>query len=98
MWRKVWRKSVPVLLVTGADSGGGLAHGYKVRTLDIVHPWTQPAANKGAALIVCMILKNKAARPDRLCSASSPAARAVRLQSAAAAPRSTVPFEIPAGA
>lgn len=75
-----------------------LAHGYKVRTLEIIHPWTQPAASPGAALTVCMILKNKAARADRLLSASSPLAKAVLLQSAAAPQDGAATgFSIPAG-
>jgi len=78
--------------------GAALAHGYKVRTLEIVHPWTQPPPSRGAALVVCMILKNKGTRADRLLSATSPLAKAVVLQSAAAPQEGgAAAFSIPAG-
>jgi copper(I)-binding protein len=85
-------------LLAIAIPAGALAHGYKVRTLEIIHPWTQPATSPGTSLIVCMILKNKAARADRLLSASSPLAKAVVLQSAAAPQDGgAAGFSIPAG-
>jgi copper(I)-binding protein len=85
-------------LLAIAIPAGALAHGYKVRTLEIIHPWTQPPPSRGAALLVCMILKNKGTRADRLLSATSPLAKAVLLQSAATPQDGgAAAFSIPAG-
>jgi periplasmic copper chaperone A len=80
---KLLRTALSLILAIGLPVGA-LAHGYKLRTLEIVHPWTQPPASGSNTLVVCMIVRNKGKTPDRLISASSSLARSVALQTGTA--------------
>ncbi len=56
-----------------------LAHGYKLGSLEIAHPWaraTPPSAMAGGGFLT---VTNKGSEPDRLISASSPAAARVEI-------------------
>ena len=66
-----------VLLLAGI--GAAAAHGYKLGTLEIGHPWTRatpPTAPTGGGYLS---IKNTGTEPDRLISASSPAAETVQV-------------------
>ena len=66
-----------VLLFAGI--GAASAHGYKLGALEIGHPWaraTPPTAPTGGGYLS---VKNTGTEPDRLMSASSPAAGAVQV-------------------
>ena len=58
---------------------GALAHGYKLGSLEIGHPWaraTPPSAMAGGGFLT---VTNKGSEPDRLISAKSPAAARVEI-------------------
>ena len=67
------QKSKHSLLVSAACllplliSGAAAAHGYKIKSLEIVHPWTAETAGPAAA--VYMTIRNSAKTPDRLIGA-----------------------------
>ena len=67
------QKSKHSLLVSAACllplliSGAAAAHGYKIKSLEIVHPWT--AETSGTAAAVYMTIRNSAKTPDRLIGA-----------------------------
>ena len=66
-----------VLLLAGI--GAASAHSYKLGALEIGHPWaraTPPTAPTGGGYLS---IKNTGTEPDRLISASSPAAGAVQV-------------------
>ena len=66
-----------VLLLAGI--GAASAHSYKLGALEIGHPWaraTPPTAPTGGGYLS---VKNTGTEPDRLISASSPAAGAVQV-------------------
>jgi copper(I)-binding protein len=66
-----------VLLLAGI--GAASAHSYKLGTLEIGHPWaraTPPTAPTGGGYLS---VKNTGTEPDKLLSASSPAAGAVQV-------------------
>jgi hypothetical protein len=66
-----------VLLLAGI--GAGAAHSYKLGALEIGHPWaraTPPTAPTGGGYLS---IKNTGTEPDRLMSASSPAAETVQV-------------------
>lgn len=48
-----------------ALAGAAQAHSYKQKRIEIVHPWTHPAA-KGETVTVSMLLRNLAKSADRL--------------------------------
>ena len=59
--------------------GAVLAHGYKLGTLDIGHPWTRataPTAPSGGGFLT---VTNNGAAADRLIAARSPAAEQVQI-------------------
>ena len=56
------------------------AHSHKRKGLEIVHPWTSATAAAGAAVAVCMKIKNRSGAPERLLSASTVAAAKTELQ------------------
>ncbi|HKZ95651.1 MAG TPA: copper chaperone PCu(A)C [Hyphomicrobiaceae bacterium] len=74
------------VLATGVS-----AHGYKMKSLEIVHPWAMETAGKTAS--VSMKIASKAHEADRLLSASSTIAERVELAAAAAGSG----FVVPAG-
>jgi len=56
-----------------------VAHGYKVGTLQIIHPWSR-ATPKGAPVAAgYMVLKNEGSEPERLIGGETSAARAFQL-------------------
>jgi copper(I)-binding protein len=58
------------------------AHGYKRKSIEIVHPWTGDKAEAGGRdAIVCMDIKNSGAKADRLVSATSTIAERVEIRS-----------------
>ena len=62
------------------------AHGYKRKSIEIVHPWTGDKAEAGGRdAIVSMDIKNSGAEADRLLSATSAIAERVELRTAAEA-------------
>jgi hypothetical protein len=66
-----------VLLLAGI--GAAAAHSYKLGALEIGHPWaraTPPTAPTGGGYLS---VKNTGTEPDRLMSASSPAAETVQV-------------------
>jgi hypothetical protein len=66
-----------ILLLAGL--GAASAHGYKLGALEIGHPWaraTPPTAPTGGGYLS---VKNTGTTPDRLMSASSPAAEIVQV-------------------
>lgn len=70
-------------LGTALGSAVALAHDFRAGDLRVVHPWarpTPPAAKTGGAYFT---LQNKGTQPDRLVSASSPAAKRVELHTMA---------------
>lgn len=75
-------KRLVIIAATAAallSAGAALAHGFKVGTVEIDHPWsraTAPGAPNGATYFT---LNNTGAEADRLLSASSPAAAKVEL-------------------
>ncbi len=48
-----------------AFGGAAEAHSYKQKRIEIVHPWSRPAA-KGETVVVSMLLRNRAKGADRL--------------------------------
>jgi copper(I)-binding protein len=65
-------------LILGLQASAALAHDFTAGDLAIGHPWTRAAgANANGAGF--LTLRNNGAAPDRLVSASSPAARVVEL-------------------
>lgn len=57
------------------------AHGYKRKSIEIVHPWTGDKAEPGGRdAIVCMDIKNSGGESDRLVSASSAIAQRVEIR------------------
>ena len=63
-------------------SGGASAHGYKIKSLEIVHPWT--AETSGTAAAVYMTIRNSAKTPDRLIGAKVKIAAKSELRTGAA--------------
>ena len=63
-------------------SGAAAAHGYKIKSLEIVHPWTVETAGPAAA--VYMTIRNSAKTPDRLLSAKVKIAAKSELRTGAA--------------
>lgn len=59
------RFAIVVLAACVALCGAAEAHSYTQKRVEIVHPWTQPAA-KGETVVVSMLLRNLAKRADRL--------------------------------
>lgn len=58
-----------------------VAHGYKRKSIEIVHPWTGDKAEPGGRdAIVCMDIKNSGREADRLVSASSVIAQRVEIR------------------
>ena len=70
--------AVLCLVVCATDAS---AHGYKRKSIEIVHPWTGDKAEAGGRdAIVCMDIKNSGAEADRLISATSPIAERVEIR------------------
>jgi len=55
------------------------AHSHKRKGLEIVHPWTSATLTAGAAVAVCMKIKNRSGAPERLIGASTAAAMKTEL-------------------
>ena len=66
-----------LLLSLALISGPALAADTKVGTIEIEHPWARPSAMANGA--VYMELENKGGAPDKLVSASTPAAAKAEL-------------------
>lgn len=65
-------------IILGLPAGAALAHDFTAGDIAIGHPWTRAAgANANGAGF--LTLRNNGAAPDRLVSATSPAARVVEL-------------------
>jgi len=63
-------------------AGDAEAHGYKQKSIEIVHPWTRDAFEPSTRdALVGMEIKNKGALPDRLISAACSLAERVELRS-----------------
>lgn len=72
------------------NATGTMAHGYKQKAIEIVHPWTFDKPEPGGRdAIVGMEIKNSAAKPDRLVSASSAIAQRVEIRNASAGPNNS---------
>ncbi|MCB5426444.1 copper chaperone PCu(A)C [Altererythrobacter sp. CC-YST694] len=68
-------------MAIGLIASAALAHGYKAGDLSIQHPWsrqTAPGQTSGGGF---MTVLNNSPQPDRLLSATSPAAAEVQLHS-----------------
>lgn len=62
-------------------SGGVTAHGYKRKTLEIIHPWTSERAEaNGRDAIVGLSIRNSGKQAERLQYAISPIADSVELR------------------
>lgn len=62
------------------------AHGYKRKSIEIVHPWTGDKTEPGGHdAIVSMDIKNTGKAADKLVSATSPVAAKVEIHSGAGA-------------
>lgn len=73
-----------VLALGLADAAS--AHGYKRKSIEIVHPWTADKPQPGGRdAIVSMDIKNAGASADRLVSATSAIAERVELATGSAA-------------
>jgi copper(I)-binding protein len=71
-----------VALACAAASSAG-AHGYKRKSIEVVHPWTSEKADAdGRQALVGMKMKNASAEPDRLVRAESAVAERVELRAA----------------
>ena len=70
--------AVLCLAVSSVDAS---AHGYKRKSIEIVHPWTGDKAEAGGRdAIVSMDIKNSGAEADRLVSATSTIAERVEIR------------------
>jgi copper(I)-binding protein len=69
------------ILCLAASAVDASAHGYKRKSIEIVHPWTgdKPEAG-GRDAIVSMDVKNSGAEADRLVSATSTIAARVEIR------------------
>jgi hypothetical protein len=80
-------------------AGEAAAHGYKTRTIEIVHPWIAETARDGAG-DVSMIIRNHGRHDERLISIETEvAAKAALLVTAGPDAKAAVPasMTIPAG-
>ena len=67
--------------VISAIGAGVSAHGYKRKTLEIIHPWTSERAEaNGREAIVGLSIRNSGKQTERLRSATSPIADSVELR------------------
>jgi periplasmic copper chaperone A len=89
------------LLFAAAIVPPAAAHSHKMKSLEIVHPWTPETVQKETTTArVFMTIKNSGRIPDRLISASTPRAEKVELvagEERAGDSRSTSPFSIASG-
>jgi periplasmic copper chaperone A len=49
-----------------------LAHEFKIKDFEFIHPWTREPASGVKDVPVFMVLRNKASTPDRIVAVSSP--------------------------
>lgn len=74
---------VIAILFTALCATAASAHGYKRKSIEIVHPWTADKPEPGGRdAIVCMDIKSSGAETDRLVGATSPIAERVEIRAA----------------
>ena len=54
-----------------------LAHEFKIKDFEFIHPWTREPARGVKDVPVYMVLRNTASTPDRIVAVSSPFATSV---------------------
>ena len=92
-----------IVLAVGGSSAAN-AHSHKKKGLEIVHPWVHArSADDTSTAVVCMKIRNRSGRPDRLLGATTSVAANVELQgsepgASAAEPKRPTAFAIAAGA
>jgi hypothetical protein len=57
-----------------------LAHEFKIKNFEFIHPWTREPASGVKDVPVYMVLRNTASTPDRIVSVSSPFATKAELR------------------
>ena len=60
-------------------SAPAFAHGFKAGNIEVEHPWSRATAASTSTGVVYMVLNNEGKEPDRLVSATTPAADKVEL-------------------
>lgn len=75
----ILRLPAAALMLAMAVAGSALAHGYKLGTLEIGHPWSRATAATAATGAAFMKITNTGATSDRLIAARSPAAASVEI-------------------
>jgi copper(I)-binding protein len=56
-----------------------LAHEFKIKDFEFIHPWTREPASGVKDVPVYMVLRNRASTPDRIVAVSSPFATKAEL-------------------
>lgn len=77
-----WFPTLALALLGLGVAGGGVAfaHGYKQKTIAIVHPWTRESAKDTRKASIGLKIENTSRKADRLLKAESAAAEHVDLQ------------------
>lgn len=60
------------MLVTLLVTNPVLAHEFKIKDFEFIHPWTREPARGVKDVPIYMVLRNTASTPDRIVAASSP--------------------------
>jgi copper(I)-binding protein len=73
------RSSIAVALVALTLWGPAAAHEYRMRDLDVIHPWARPSALDADQTEVYLTAVNHSTTPDRLLGGRTAVAAAVRV-------------------